>query len=163
MKKIIDILKNIPEYNRWDSLWKITYDNKELFDKTLSIINNQLLFDLNDEEKNKPVSLLAKWLPSENASSPETKEMAKMIYKGLHLSSKEYRIVLSTLRKYLNVTEVFTSSNNWNKIDYEAVPSKANLIYSNAFMKHDKERRLEYLDNLKKGKKKNKFICCLSL
>ena len=153
-EKIINILKSIPEYNRWDSLWKIAYGNNRLFIEALSIINNQLLFDLNNEEINKPVSLLAKWLPSENASSPKTKEMAKMIYKGLHLSSKEYRIVLSTLRKYLNVTEVFTSSNNWNKIDYEAVPSKANLIYSNAFMKHDKERRLEYLDNLKKGKRK---------
>jgi hypothetical protein len=43
------------------------------------------------------------------------------------------------------------SANNWKGIDYEKVPSKANIIYKNAFMKHDKTRRSEYLDKLSKG------------
>ena len=35
------------------------------------------------------------------------------------------------------------------EIDYSKVPSKANLIYKNAFMKHDAERRIEF-DHKKK-------------
>lgn len=153
-ERIEKILHYIPEYNRWDSLWKIIADDEELFIRVLSIINNQLLFDLTNQEKGKSVSLIAKWLPSENASSKETKRMAKKIYRGLHLTSKEYRIVLSTLREYIDVTERKMSLNQWHEIKYENVPSKANLAYSNSFLKHDEERRMLYIENLKKGKSK---------
>lgn len=153
-ERIEKILYFVPEYNRWDSLWKTVADDKELFIHVLSIINNQLLFDLNNQEKGEFVSLIAKWLPSENASSKETKEMARKIYHGLHLTSKEYRVVLSTLRKYIDVTERKMSLNQWNEIKYESVPSKANLLYSNSFLKHDAERRKAYIESLKKGKTK---------
>lgn len=153
-ERIEKILHYIPEYNRWDSLWKIIADEEELFIRVLSIINNQLLFDLTNQEKGKSVSLIAKWLPSENASSEETKQMARKIYHGLHLTSKEYRVVLSTLRKYIDVTERKISLNQWNEIKYENVPSKANLLYSNSFLKHDEERRKAYIESLKKGKVK---------
>ena len=153
-ERIEKILKLIPEYNRWDSLWKLVADDKELFNEVLSIINIQLLLDLNNQSQEKHVSLIAKWLPSENASSKETKQMAKKIYRGLHLTSKEYRIVLSTLREYIDVTERKMSLNQWNEIKYENVPSKANLVYSNSFLKHDEERRISYIESLKKGKAK---------
>ena len=153
-ERIEKILHFVPEYNRWDSLWKTIVDDEELFIRVLSIINNQLLFDLTNQEKGEPISLIAKWLPSENASSEETKQMAKKIYRGLHLTSKEYRVVLSTLRKYIDVTERKMSLNQWNEIKYEGVPSKANLLYSNSFLKHDTERRKAYIESLKKGKTK---------
>lgn len=153
-ERIEKILHFIPEYNRWDSLWKTIIDDEELFTHALSIINNQLLFDLTNQEKGESVSLIAKWLPSENASSEETKQMAKKIYRGLHLTPKEYRVVLSTLRKYIDVTERKMSLNQWNEIKYESVPSKANLLYSNSFLKHDAERRKAYIESLKKGETK---------
>lgn len=153
-EKIEKILHFVPEYNRWDSLWKTIVDDEELFIHVLSIINNQLLFDLTNQENGKSVSLIAKWLPSENASSEETKQMAKKIYRGLHLTSKEYRVVLSTLRKYIDVTERKMSLNQWNEIEYKNVPSKANLLYSNSFLKHDEERRKAYIESLKQGKTK---------
>lgn len=153
-ERIEKILHFIPEYNRWDSLWKTVVDDKELFIHVLSIINNQLLFDLTNQEKGESVSLIAKWLPSENASSEETKQMAKKIYRGLHLTPKEYRVVLSTLRKYIDVTERKMSLNQWNEIEYKSVPSKANLLYSDSFLKHDEERRKAYIESLKQGKTK---------
>ena len=153
-ERIEKILHFIPEYNRWDSLWKTIVDDEELFTHALSIINNQLLFDLTNQEKGESVSLIAKWLPSENASSEETKQMAKKIYRGLHLTPKEYRVVLSTLRKYIDVTERKMSLNQWNEIEYKSVPSKANLLYSNSFLKHDEERRKAYIESLKQGKTK---------
>ena len=43
------------------------------------------------------------------------------------------------------------SKNQWGEIEYPAVPSRANLIYKNAFVKHDEERRKEFLSSLDKG------------
>ena len=154
-KRVEKLISFIPEYNRWDSVWKIIIDDNELFDKAMIIINNQLILDLyNASQSDKPISLLAKWMPSENASSKETKLYAKKIRSWLNLSSKEYRLILSNLRKRLDIVERKISSNNWNEINYEYVPSRANIKYANSFLKHDAERRKEYLDSLKKGKVK---------
>lgn len=100
------------------------------------------------------ISLLAKWMCSENASSKQTKKNAKILREGLGLSSKEYRKMLSEMRKYLDVVETKMSAKNWSEIKYEAVPSRANLIYNNAFLRNDEERRREYLGKLEKGETK---------
>lgn len=97
------------------------------------------------------ISGLGKWLCSENASSLDTRRKAKIIREGLGLSSKQYRQTLTKLRDRLNVVEVKMSSKRWGDINYEQVPSKANLIYNNAFLRNDEERRREYLTNLSKG------------
>ena len=103
---------------------------------------------------NNSISLLAKWMCSENASSEKTKKYAKILRKGLGLSSREYRKMLSEMRKYLDVVETKMSAKNWSEIKYEAVPSRANLIYNSAFLKNDEERRREYLSKLEKGETK---------
>jgi hypothetical protein len=46
------------------------------------------------------------------------------------------------------------SAKEWGLIDYEAVPSKANLVYNSAFLRNDEERRREYLSKLEKGETK---------
>jgi hypothetical protein len=45
-------------------------------------------------------------------------------------------------------------SNEWDKIKYENVPSRANLNYNNAFLRHDEARRREFLGQVEKGEKK---------
>ena len=72
----------------------------ELDTHILYLVQCQLNEDLDNMRHNKPVSLLAKWLPSENASSPNTRMLAKKVRKGLGLSSKDYRKMLSQLRGY---------------------------------------------------------------
>ena len=103
---------------------------------------------------NNSISLLAKWMCSENASSAQTKKNAKILREGLGLSSREYRKMLSEMRNYLDVVEVKMSAKNWSEIRYEAVPSRANLIYNGAFLRNDEERRREYLGKLEKGETK---------
>ena len=105
-------------------------------------------------KNNAQITLLAKWMPSINTSSKETKEMAKEFCMDFKWSEKRYRKNLSELRKYLKVTERQMSLNEWKEIDYEAVPSLANLRYKDAFLRHDEERRKEYLDKLSKGEAK---------
>ena len=46
------------------------------------------------------------------------------------------------------------SSGEWSAINYESVPSKANIIYRNAFLKNDENRRREYLAGLERGEVK---------
>ena len=111
----------------------------------------------NIKEKNyimNSISLLAKWMKSENASSDETKRYAKILRDGLNLSPREYRKMLSNMRKYIDVVERKMSAKQWGEIDYEAVPSRANLIYNDAFLRNDEERRREYLGKLEKGEAK---------
>ena len=147
------VLELVPEYTRWDNLIRLV-DHPKMRGEVLDIIVYTLQDDVEKMNNGKSISLIAKWLPSANASSKETKARAKSIIRGLEVTEKDYRQTLSTLRAYLKVVEVKASANQWSEIDYEAVPSQANLKYKNAFMKHDEERRIRYLDSLKRGEVK---------
>ena len=141
----------ISEYGRWDDLVSLIGISNYTDEIIGEIIDEQIANDLKGIMQNKNISLIGKWLPSENASSKTTKKMAKQVRKLLNLSSKEYRLLLSKLRKYLDVVEVKMCNNEWENIDYEKVPSMANLKYKNAFLKHDGLRRSEYLESVRKG------------
>ena len=144
-------LNNIPEYGRWDDIISCIGINDEIDEYIKVMIQNQLSADLLDMKVKRPISLLGKWLPSENASSKNTKELAKIVRRLLGMTPRSYRLLLSKLRKYIKVTEVYACSNKWGSIDYERVPSLANLKYKNAFLKHDKNRRMTYLESVGKG------------
>lgn len=133
------------EYGRFDDILNCGFEG-EMWEAVVDYVFEKLKDDLEFEHP----SLLAKWLPSCNTSSPKTKALAKKLYKDLDMSEKEYRKTLSALRKKLNVVEVDASANNWSEINYNAVPSMANLKYKNAFLKHDEERRRKYLADLEK-------------
>jgi len=146
------VIELIPFYGRFDDMCILL--DTDLKNDVIEAIKNQLDEDMKNMNANKPVSLLAKWLPSTNASSKETKRLAKIIYTGLGITERQYRKMLSKLRAYLKVVEVSMSKKEWNAIDYAAVPSRANLIYNNAFLRNDEERRRAYLESLQKGETK---------
>ena len=146
---ITPLLRFVPQYGRWDDLVEIT----DISEEAVLILKVQLAQDIIGMKAGKPISLLAKWLPSVNASSEKTRKQGKFLAKKffpLYAKPQEcYRKTLSKLRRYLQVTEVLASANQWAEIDYNKVPSKANLRYANAFFKHDEARRRMYLENLK--------------
>ncbi|MDE7205470.1 MAG: DUF2828 family protein [Lachnospiraceae bacterium] len=141
----------IPEYSRWDIV--VALMDSPLADEAVEMIQRQLQEDGINKEKGISISLCAKWLPSENASSDNTKQMARMLAKRLSMTSRQYRQMLSSYRQYLDIVEVKMSSRRWADINYEAVPSRANLIYNIAFLRNDEERRREFLGAVKKGEK----------
>lgn len=143
------LLAAIPEYGRWDDL--IMLVDGPLHDDVIMIINKTLVNDKAECAAGRSISLLAKWLPSENTSSKITRNLAAIVRNGLGMTSREYRKTLSTLRAHIDVVERKMSANEWSEIDYEAVPSKANLIYKNAFLAHDEERRREFLGAIESG------------
>jgi len=141
-------------YGRWDDLVSL-YGISENADAFITAtIKSQLERDLISLSTGGAVSLLAKWLPSENASSIDTKNLAKKVRRSLKMTSKEYRQTLSKLRKRIGVVERQMCSNEWDKIDYERVPSMANLKYKEAFLRNDYNRRLNYLGSVASGSKK---------
>lgn len=142
----------VAEYGRFDDL--LCLFGTPLEENVLEFIKKQLETDMEALIIKKTVSLCAKWLPSINSSNSSTRNNAKKIAKYLGVTAKEYRQMLAGLREYLQVTEVFASSGRWQDIIYGHVPSKANLLYRNAFIKHDGERRTAYLESLVKGEAK---------
>lgn len=146
------VLPLIPEYGRWDDLLCLLDTNLE--DDVIELLKKQLDEDIDNMNNGKPISLLAKWMPSVNCSSNEKKRLAHIIVSQLNITEKQYRKMLSKLRSYLKVVEVSMSKKEWSEIDYSAVPSRANLIYNNAFLRNDEERRRTYLENLQKGETK---------
>ena len=150
---IIPVINLIPEYGRYDDLWCLL-DNEETADVVCKLVDKQLEEDINNMNAKKPISLLAKWMPSIRASSAQTKKYANQLRKALGVSERDYRKAMSALRRYLDVVEIKMSEKNWSEIKYEAVPSRANLIYNGAFLRNDEARRREYLGKLAKGETK---------
>lgn len=127
--KFIEI---VSEYGRWDDIIYATYKTP-IWNETAKKLLSQLQLDL----RSKTPSLLAKWIPSENASSAKTKEIANALRKEWGLSHKTYRKILSNIRKKINIVERLMSANEWDKIEFDKIPSKAGLIYKNAFARRD--------------------------
>ena len=127
-------LKYVPEFGRWDDLYVFvgTALEKDAFD----LMGEQFVLDL----QCKTPSLLAKWLKSENTSSFESRELATKTRKTFGLTPREYRKSLSVLRARINVLERLMSAGQWDKIEFDKIPSKAGLVYRNAFARHDVER-----------------------
>ena len=140
-------------YGRWDDVLRIFFDTTStiLHDGLGELIFNQFRRDVMGCGLGDSISLLAKWMPSNNTSSKQKRSEAVILQSLLHLSAREYRKILSRLREHLSVVDRQASLNQWNDINYNHVPSKANLKYRNAFLKHDEERRKAYLTSLQKG------------
>lgn len=150
----VSFLKNlrlIPFYGRWDDIVALL-ENQNVKNHVLDFIKEQFTDDCTSNEKS--ISLLAKWLPSENTSSPKTRALAKIVRSSLGMSSKQYRQTLSKLRDKINIVENKMCAREWTNIDYSAVPSKASMIYAKAFGRHDSVGYSKYMEDVKAGVKK---------
>lgn len=128
----VNLLPMVAEYGRYDDLWYAT-EGTEVWKDALVLVQKQLDLDM----ECKTPSLLAKWMPSENASSAKTIAMANEIRTFLGMTHKQYRKMLVGLRKKINVLETLMSANRWDEIEFDKIPSKAGLIYKNAFARRD--------------------------
>ena len=129
-------LEQVPFFGRWDDLY--TFVGTPLETEAFVFMYKQLALDV----KCKTPSLLAKWLKSENTSSAESRKLATLTRKHFNMTSRQYRKVLSALRGRINVLERLMSAKEWDKIEFDKIPSKAGLKYKNAFARNDilKER-----------------------
>lgn len=129
-------IQNIPEYGRWDDLYELV--NTPVEGDMWKFMKHQLALDV----QSKTPSLLAKWMKSENTSSKESRKMGRHTRTQLHMTPRQYRKTLSILRERINVLERLMSAKEWDKIEFDKIPSKAGFIYKNAFARHDVERMM---------------------
>lgn len=145
-------IENIPYYGRWDDLFELIGTPCE--SDMWRYVKFQLTQDKMDMAAGKPISLLAKWLKSCNTSSAESRRIANKTMRALSMKPSVYRKTLSLLRKYIDVVEKKMSGNQWREIDYESVPSRAHMIYRNAFKTHDASRYEQYIGAVHEGEAK---------
>lgn len=127
------LIHRIPEVGRWDDL--LILHNTQYWTTVVELIN-QALHSGN--------GLCAKWMPRKGV-------IAESLRKSMGMSPKQYRKTLVALTK---VVETQMCNQQWDKINYEHVPSKATQLYKKAFKRHDEVRYNEYLSALAKGTKK---------
>ena len=147
---IICNLAYIPHFGRWDDMY--VFIDTPVEEYMWTTIAQQFLEDIkNLGEDDKPISLLGKWLKSENASSEETQRLGRLTARKLGISPRQYRKTLTKLRKRIEVVETKMSKKKWNEIDFAEVPSKAMMNYRYAFERHQPERFDMYMQSLADG------------
>ena len=144
------LIKYVPEYGRYDDLLVLL--DSAIKNDVLLFIKNQLEIDINNKKEGRPISLIAKWLPSINTSSDEARKYASLIATSLGMKQVEYRKMLSFLRKGLII------ENNLREkeyaFEYSSIPGGAMFKYKNVFLTKDAERYKKYLEDLSSGKVK---------
>ena len=144
-------LTNVAEYGRYDDLLCLmgTPCEKEM----LNVLKEQFENDKSALENGGEVSLLAKWLPSVNASNKQTVLYAKKIAKHFGLSDANYRKALVELRVHIKIIENNLREKDYT-FDYSKQPSKALYKYRQAFIRNDSERYSQFLDKVTTGEAK---------
>jgi hypothetical protein len=151
----------VEKYGRWKDLQFISYNLKNIDHKIeMNIIAQKLIDDKINLDNNKPVSLCAKWAPSENDRNDRQRQFAKkvasVIYgcKDTYKMSKYRKEYLVPLRKQIDIVESKMCDNKWEAIKYENIPGVASNKLKKAFIKHDEERYKKYLGDVAANVKK---------
>ena len=138
-------MQYIPMMGRWDDLYEFV--DTPLEKDAFNFMREQFFLDL----RSVTPSLLAKWLKSENTSSQKSRHLARKTIAAFGCTPKNYRKALSMLRKKIKVLERLMSLQQWDDIHFDKIPSRAGMIYSNAFARNDvlKQRYTAFLSNKK--------------
>lgn len=145
---LVKNLHLIPQFGRWDDMWLLLETSVK--NNVIDLVATQLQADNFAENP----SLLAKWMPSQNASSDITKRYATIFIKSFGVKPASYRKLLSALRAKIGVLETKLTEGRYADIAYDKIPSKAGMIYRGAFFRNDEERYKNFLDSLSKGEVK---------
>jgi len=135
-------LEYVAEYGRFDDLLSLMGTPCEK--DTLGEIRKRFTEDLAAMKEDGTISLLAKWLPSVNASNPAANRLGKKIAKALGLTEAGYRKALSAMRARIRIIENNLREKDYT-FDYEKQPSRALYKYKKAFMRNDGERYAAFL------------------
>lgn len=136
-QSVIKNLEYVAEFGRFDDLLALMGTPCE--PQMIAVIKEQWDADRKALLKDAPVSLLAKWLPSVNASNAGTNENGRKMAKALGLTEAAYRKALSALRAKIRIIENNLRERDYT-FDYEKQPSRALFKYKKAFIRNDGER-----------------------
>ncbi len=149
---LINNIQYIGEYGRFDDLYALI--DTPLENQMWEVMNNQFKEDLKNLDLDQPISLLAKWIKTPDASSPATRALGILTAKKLGYDVYTFKRILRKMRKKINIVEASMSANKWSEINYSAVPSRASMIYRKAFGRHDGDRYTEFINRAVDGQEK---------
>jgi hypothetical protein len=126
---------------------------RELQRVFVNIMTSQLRKDMSDMKEGKPISICAKWAPTEKDSLDRKHNVVKTLCNSMGVKPRAYRKEFITpLRQYLNIVERYMCEKKWEKIEYSKVPSCAMKRLKKAFEKHAPETFAAWKEKLKNGK-----------
>lgn len=144
-------LEYIAEFGRYDDLLSLmgTSCEKDM----LYLIKAKFDADMECLDSGETISLLAKWLPSVNASNDQTIRYAKRIAKAFGMTDAEYRKSVTRLRAQIRIIENNLREKDYS-FDYTKQPSRAMFKYKKAFARNDAERYNAFLSRVVSGEAK---------
>ena len=149
-------IKHIPEYGSWKDIAKLL-DHSAASGPAVDLFTDMLREDMTklsnvDSDNHPNISLAAKWAPTLGGSVDRATGASRSIARALgmgHNWQQKYRRALHSLREYTQVVECIMSAGDWDKIDYQKVPSLAMQRYRKVFERHSADKWKAYLEKLK--------------
>lgn len=139
-------------YGRYDDLYCLI--DTQLEDDMWFAMKKQFEEDRLNMSDGNATSLLAKWIKTADASSKNTRKLGILTAQKLGYSVYEFKRLVRAMRKHIGIVESLMSAGKWDEIKYSEVPSRAMMIYRNAFEKHDPERFAEFTYKALTGEEK---------
>jgi hypothetical protein len=184
------VMHLLPEYGRWDDILQffpgvlnlsdIDYvrnnyvstvpdqnylsNLRDIQQKIVGLLANKLLEDRNNMLNGNTCSLAAKWAPTENDSLDRKSGVFKTLALRMKITPRSLRKnYITPLRAYLKVVERFMCERQWDKINYNKVPSCAMKRLKKSFEKHDEKRFQEWRNALSKNDPNVAKVCAKQL
>lgn len=132
---LIPNLDLIGVFGRYDDLYSLIDTPAE--NQMWTAMKNQFEEDRANLAKGNAISLLAKWIKSADASSQKTRQLGVLTAEKLGYDVYRFKRIVRAMRKHIGIVESLMSAGRWDEIKYPEVPSRAMMIYRNAFRKHD--------------------------
>ena len=139
-------------YGRYDDLYELI--GTPLEEEMWKTMSRQFHEDIYNLRKGNVISLLAKWIKTADASSEKTRKLGILTAQKFGYDVYTFKRIVREMRKYIGIVESLMSTNQWDKIKYSEVPSRAMMIYRNAFKKHDEERFNQFAQRAVTGEEK---------
>ena len=136
-------------YGRYDDMYSLIGTPME--DEMWTAMKKQFEEDRLNLQAGNAISLLAKWIKTADASSANTRRLGILTAQKLGYSVYEFKRLVRAMRRRIGIVEALMSAGRWDEIRYSAVPSRAMMIYRNAFMKHDEDRYKEFIQRAVSG------------
>lgn len=129
-----ELLDLVPHFGYWGDVFTLVEKDEGFKDRALILATQKLVEDEAAMTTNKPVSLLAKWIPREG--KPLAKELAAKFSSKTKIQERyaDYRKRISALNKYLQTTEIAMCDGNWASIKPERVAGRCMKLHAKAFL-----------------------------
>lgn len=154
---IIDIIDKLPELTYYKDYFRILYlsKNEELNQHIYQILLDQIKRDIENYNKNEPISTLAKWLPRKGREYDRklnfVNKFGEMLFGKINRIQifRKYQKTVANLTKVINPIEINLCSNQLSQVDLNKVTTKNYYTYKQKFMKHSElSEQLNEVKNL---------------